>query len=78
MIGNKSIFSTWGTGATLDTTAPVYRQTSIFSQERGQFPQDTEMNSLVPTGYEFYNLLYQIKVLLFVLVIIKIICMIRK
>ena len=78
MIGNKkSIFATYGTDPVADTTAPAYRpvvEAPVEMTETGMYGTEYEDAELC---VETYRLLYQIRTLLFVLVVLKLICLIK-
>ena len=78
MLGHKkSIFATYETDPVADTTAPAHRpivEAPVEVSETGMYgtEYDAELCAL-----DSYRLLYQIRTLLFVLVVLKLICLIK-
>lgn len=79
MIGQKkSIFATYGTDPVADTTAPAHRpivEAPVEVNETGIY--GTEYDDAELCAVETYRLLYQIRLLLLVLIVLKLICLIK-
>ena len=79
MLGHKkSIFATYGTDPVADTTAPAHRpivEAPVEVTETGVY--DTDYDDAELYAQETYRLMYQIRLLLLVLVVLKIICLIK-
>lgn len=77
-MGKKSIFSTWGTDPVADTTAPAFRPQTIEPTDEPETIEVTqgEYAALV-TAQDVYQVLNQIKILLFAILILKLLCLIK-
>ena len=83
---NKRIFATFGETPIKNIKTPIKRFNGDEEEEVVYTPQDNDYYPQHPyygmpanvTEEDTYRVLYQIKVLLFVLIILKLICLIRK
>lgn len=79
MTSKKRIFTTYGSDPIKNVKTPIRRfdtSEQEYDEQDVEIPEN-ELCSIV-TNEETYRLLYHIKVLLFVLVILKVICIIKK
>lgn len=78
-MGKKSILSYWGTDPVVDTTAPAYRPQTIEPLSGNQIYEISEEEyASLATTEAVYRVLNQIKILLFVIVIFKLLCLVKK